>query len=61
MELKDGAFEAAAFMLAGPFAAKLLLVTVVISVLGTCNGIILGSCRIPHALAIRNEIPFSTK
>ncbi|BBK62890.1 amino acid permease [Amedibacterium intestinale] len=61
MELKDGAFEAAASMLAGPFAAKLLLVTVVISVLGTCNGIILGSCRIPHALAIRNEIPFSNK
>lgn len=59
MELKDGAFEAAALTIAGPFVAKLLLLTVVISVLGTCNGIILGSCRIPHALAIRDEIPFS--
>lgn len=57
LELEDLAFEAASNKLFGTGAAKLLLTGVVISVLGTCNGIILGSCRVPHALAIRKELP----
>lgn len=61
LEAKDLAFDLAATKLAGPTLARLLLVGVVISVLGTCNGLILGSCRIPHALAIRKELPFYKK
>lgn len=57
MELKDGAFEVAASMIFGSFGAKILLAAVVISVIGTLNGLILGSCRTPYALAIRKEIP----
>ncbi len=61
LELKDSAFEMAARKIAGTGMAKLLLTGVVISILGTCNGIILGSCRVPHALAIRKELPFYEK
>lgn len=61
MELKDGAFEMAANTLFGPLGAKILLIAVVISVIGTLNGLILGSCRTPYSLAIRKEIPFYDK
>lgn len=61
IQLQDGAFEAVAITLAGPVMAKLLLVCVVISVLGTCNGIVLGSCRVPRALAMRKELPYADK
>lgn len=61
LELQDGAFNLAALQLFGPFGAKILLICVVISVLGTANGIILGGCRIPYSLAIRKEIPYSDK
>ncbi len=61
MQLKDGAFEVAASRLFGPFGAKILLTAVVISVVGTLNGLILGSCRTPYALAIRKEIPYYEK
>ncbi len=57
LKLQDAAFEAASVKVIGNGAAKLLLAGVVISVLGTCNGIILGSCRVPHALAVRKELP----
>lgn len=61
MELKDGAFEMAANTLFGSLGAKILLIAVVISVIGTLNGLILGSCRTPYSLAIRKEIPFYDK
>lgn len=61
LALGDDAFLAAATKLCGNFGAKLLLICVVISILGTANGIALGSCRIPHALALRKELPFSEK
>lgn len=61
MEYQDGAFLAAAAKLVGPNLAKLLLVGVVISVLGTVNGLILGCSRVPHALAVRRELPCSRK
>ena len=61
LRLQDGAFQEGAMRLFGATGAKLLLAGVVISVLGTCNGIILGSCRVPHALAVRGELPYSEK
>lgn len=61
MELKDGAFEMAANTLFGSLGAKILLIAVVISVIGTLNGLVLGSCRTPYSLAIRKEIPFYDK
>ncbi len=51
-----GAFATALFGDVGP---KLVYVGVVISILGTLNGLILGYIRLPYALALRNEIPLS--
>lgn len=39
--------------------AKIMLIFVIISVLGTCNGLTLGFIRMPHSLAIRKMIPIS--
>lgn len=61
LALGDDAFLVAATKLFGDFGAKALLVCVVISILGTANGITLGSCRIPQALAMRKELPYSDK
>lgn len=61
IEMKDGAFYVAADILFGEIGARVMLICVIISVLGTANGIILGSCRIPHALALRNDLPWSSK
>lgn len=49
----------AANMIFGPIGAKLILVFVTVSVLGTLNGLILGFIRIPYSLAIRNMLPKS--
>ncbi len=43
----------------GTIGAKLILVFVIISVLGTLNGLILAFIQMPYSLAIRNMIPFS--
>ena len=61
LRLQDSAFQEGASLLFGRKGAHILLAGVVISVLGTCNGIILGSCRVPHALAVRGELPWSEK
>ncbi len=61
MILQDQAFEAVAMKLAGPMFAKILLTCVVISVIGSSNGIIMGSCRIPRAMALRKELPYANK
>lgn len=61
LALGDDAFLVAATKLFGNVGAKALLICVVISILGTANGITLGSCRIPHALAIRKELPYSDR
>lgn len=60
IELEDYAFEAVAMKLAGPMFAKVMLTCVVISVIGSCNGIIMGSCRIPRAMALRKELPYAS-
>lgn len=43
----------------GALGAKLILIFVVISILGTLNGLILAFIQMPYSLAIRNLIPFS--
>lgn len=59
MKQGDASVFNAANMLFGSIGAKLILVFVVISVLGTVNGITLGFIRMPYSLALRNMIPGS--
>lgn len=54
----DSAFTAAN-MIFGNFGAKAILVFIVISVLGTVNGLVLGFIRMPYSLALRNMLPGS--
>lgn len=42
-------------------AAKVVLVAVIISVLGTVNGLVLGLIRMPYAMALRKMMPASDK
>lgn len=44
----------------GDFGAKAILIFVVISVLGTVNGIVLAFIRMPYSLALRNMVPGSS-
>lgn len=59
LELGDNSVNQMATKLFGATGAKIMLVFVIISVLGTVNGVILGMIRMPYSLAIRNMIPFS--
>lgn len=43
----------------GENGARILLVFIVVSVLGTLNGLIMGLIRMPYSLAIRGMLPFS--
>ena len=61
MSSGDAHVNDAAIKLFGSFGAKIILVFVVISVLGTVNGVIIGMMRLPYSLAIRNMIPNSKK
>lgn len=61
IELGDNYLYEAANMLLGPVGAKIVLTFVVISVLGTLNGLILGTIRLPYSLALRNMFPMSDK
>ncbi|MDE6357768.1 MAG: APC family permease, partial [Eubacteriales bacterium] len=61
LELENESVNKAAEIVFGPTGAKIMLIFVVISVLGTCNGMILGIIRMPYSLGIRNMIPFSDK
>lgn len=54
----NGAVSMAAEQLFGSVASTLLTAFVVISCLGTLNGLVLSSIRIPYSLAIRNNGPF---
>lgn len=56
----DSVFTAAN-MVFGAVGAKVILVFVIISVLGTLNGLIIGFTRLPYALALRNMVPGSKK
>lgn len=59
LEQGDGSVFTAANLLFGNVGAKIILIFVVISVLGTVNGLVLGFIRIPYSLALRNMIPGS--
>lgn len=59
--LGDEHVNVAANMLFGSSGAKIILTFVVISVLGTVNGLILGGMRLPYSLANRNMFPNSKK
>lgn len=59
ISLGDKSAYLAANNIFGEFGGKLLLIFIIISVLGTANGLILGYIRIPYSLAIRNMFPKS--
>lgn len=59
LSMGDNHVNYAASILLGDIGAKVIIVFVIISVLGTVNGLILGSIRLPYAMALRNMIPGS--
>lgn len=61
MNLGDAHVDLAAQQLLGPWGAKIILIFVIISVMGTVNGLIMGLIRLPYSLAIRNMFPYSKK
>lgn len=56
MRLGDASVYAAFRELIGPIGSKALLVFIVISVLGTLNGLVIAQIRMPYSLAIRDMI-----
>lgn len=61
MELGDAHVNEAVTMLFGTGGAKVFLICVILSVLGTVNGFTLGFIRLPYLLAIRNMFPMAEK
>lgn len=59
VSLGDAHVDVAATKLFGANGAKIVLVFVVISVLGTVNGLTMGLIRMPYSLAERNTFPQS--
>lgn len=61
MELGNNAVSVFAQKFFGNVGYRVVLVAVVLSVLGTSNGLILGYIRLPYALGLRNEMFWSEK
>lgn len=61
MSLGDAHVDAAAMKLLGPVGAKVILIFVIISVMGTVNGLIMGLLRLPYSLSLRGMFPYSEK
>ncbi len=59
LALGNNSLILASNMILGEIGTKIILIFVIISVLGTCNGLALGFIRIPYSLAIRGMVPFS--
>jgi APA family basic amino acid/polyamine antiporter len=59
MEMGDSSVTLIAESLMGKTFATLITAFVTISVMGTTNGVILGSIRLPYSLALRNALPGS--
>lgn len=61
--LQDAHVYVIAQNLFGGFGAKLILIFVIIAVMGTVNGIILGYIRLPYSMALRGKkmFPFADK
>ena len=57
ISLGDAHVDLVANNLFGQFGSKIVLTFVVISILGTVNGIIMGHIRLPYSLAIRGMFP----
>ena len=62
MALGDAHVAEAATNLFGPLFAKAITIFVIISVMGTVNGLVLGFIRMPYSMALRSGMmPFSKK
>lgn len=61
MAMGDAHVNETAINLFGTMGAKLILTFIVISVLGTVNGVIIGIIRLPYSLSIRNMFPNSNR
>lgn len=59
LELGNNSVNEMAKALLGPTGAKIILVFVIVSVLGTVNGVSLAMIRVPYSLALRNMMPAS--
>ena len=59
MSMGDSHVYFAAERLFGAFGAKLMVIFVLLSVMGTENGLILGYIRLPYSLALRGMVPMS--
>lgn len=59
MALGDAHVDLAANMIFGSWGAKIILTFVVVSILGTVNGLVMGHIRMPYSLAIRDMFPKS--
>ena len=57
MALGDSHVNVAANSIFGVYGAKLILIFVIISIMGTVNGLTIGYIRIPYSLAVRNMFP----
>lgn len=57
ISLGDAHVDLVANNLFGQFGSKIVLTFVVISILGTVNGIVMGHIRLPYSLAIRGMFP----
>ncbi len=61
LALKDAAVDLMATSVFGAWGAKIVLVLIIVSVMGTVNGILMGLIRLPYSLALRDMLPGSAK
>jgi APA family basic amino acid/polyamine antiporter len=63
VSLQDAHVYMVADRLFGAFGAKLILIAVILAVMGTDNGLLLGYIRLPYAMALRGSrfFPFAKK
>ncbi len=61
MAMGDAHIDQLAIQVLGKTGSKLVLIFVIISVMGTVNGLTLGSIRMPYALSLRGMVPGATK
>lgn len=59
MNQGDSSTYTAANLLIGNLGAKIILIFITVSVLGTLNGLVLGYIRMPYSIALRNMLPKS--
>lgn len=57
MQMGDAHVDLAANKIFGPMGAKIIITFVVISILGTVNGLTMGHTRMPYSLSIRGMFP----